>query len=89
MKLPSTKPPVRPPSPVAAITHPAPSLHAQRRFLVSLFDTLFLLCADQIVHAMLRPEKQDKAFHLSLFNHILSCTMVCLFQFFDVLTYGN
>jgi hypothetical protein len=38
---------------------------------------------------MLRPEKQDKAFHLSLFNHILSCTMVCLFQFFDVLTYGN
>jgi hypothetical protein len=35
---------------------------------------------------MLHPEKEDKAFHHSLFNHLLSHIMVCLFQFFDVLT---
>jgi hypothetical protein len=35
---------------------------------------------------MLHPEAADRKFHHSLFNHVLSFTMVCLFQFFDVLT---
>ncbi len=44
------------------------------------------LPADQIFRSILRTEDADKKFHHSLFNHVLSFSMVCLFQFYDVLT---
>jgi hypothetical protein len=40
-----------------------------------------------ILSSMLHPKLSDKDFHHSLFNHTLSCILVHLFQFFDVLTY--
>lgn len=52
-------------------------------------DTLLTSVPGKVLHSMIHPEAADRKFHHSLFNHIVSSTLVCLFQFFDVLTFKN
>jgi len=52
-------------------------------------ETLLTSVPGKVFHSMVHPEPADRKFHHSLFNHIVSTTLVCLFQFFDVLTFKN